>query len=110
MLRRQGRSIEAQRYAASTSYPIRKLFSAAQDLKSRPDFQLAFAGVLEVYNVVQCGDYPSTGSISFYNLAPYNDNFAKIANPTWTVGKASSSLSPQCSYGGSLPKQLTLNY
>ena len=73
-------------------------------------FNWAFAGALEVYNIVQCGDYPSNGSISFYNLGLYNDKFAKIAYPTWSVTNLSSGLTPQCGYGGSLPKQLTLNY
>jgi hypothetical protein len=73
-------------------------------------FNWAFAGALEVYNIVQCGDYPSNGSISFYNLALYNDSFVKIANPAWSVTNLSSGLTPQCSYGGSLPKQATLKY
>jgi len=44
-------------------------------------FNWAFAGVLEVYDVVQCGDYPSNESISFYNLGLYDYNFVKIGNP-----------------------------
>jgi len=73
-------------------------------------FNWAFAGALEVYNIVQCGDYPSNGSISFYNLGLFNDSFAKFANPAWSVTNLSSGLTPQCGYGGSLPKQLTLKY
>ena len=73
-------------------------------------FNWAFAGALEVYNIVQCGDYPSNGSISFYNLGLYNYKFQKLANPSWTVSNWSSGLTPQCGYGGSLPKQLTLTY
>jgi hypothetical protein len=73
-------------------------------------FNWAFAGALEVYNVVQCGDYPSGGSTAFYNLGLYNYKWQKIANPAWTVTNLSSGLTPQCSYGGSTPKQLTLTY
>jgi hypothetical protein len=73
-------------------------------------FNWAFAGALEVYNIAQCGDYPSNGSISFYNVGLYNDGFSKIAHPNWSVTNISSGLTPQCGYGGSLPQQLTLNY
>jgi hypothetical protein len=73
-------------------------------------FNWAFAGALEVYNIVQCGDYPSNGSISFHDLGLYNYKFAKIANPAWSITKLSSGLTPQCGYGGSLPKQVTLTY
>ncbi|HEY6338285.1 MAG TPA: hypothetical protein VIW68_07305 [Candidatus Sulfotelmatobacter sp.] len=73
-------------------------------------FNWAFAGALEVYNIVQCGDYPSNGSISFYNVNLFNDKFVKIPSPSWSVTNLSSGLTPQCGYGGSLPKQLTLTY
>jgi len=73
-------------------------------------FNWAFAGALEVYNIVQCGDYPSNGSISFHDLGLYNYKFAKIANPAWSITNLSSGLTPQCGYGGSLPKQVILNY
>jgi hypothetical protein len=73
-------------------------------------FNWAFSGALEVYNIAQCGDYPSNGAISFYNVALYNDNFAKIASPGWSVTNSSSGLTPQCSYGGTLPQQTTLTY
>jgi len=75
-------------------------------------FNWAFAGALEVYNIAACGNYPTNGSITFYDLSLYNDNFALIANPDpgWTVTNSSSGLTPQCNYGGSLPEQLTLTY
>jgi len=73
-------------------------------------FNWAFAGALEVYNVVQCSNYPSSGSTSFYNLGLYNYQWQKIANPNWSVTNLSSGLTPQCGYGESLPKQLTLTY
>jgi hypothetical protein len=73
-------------------------------------FNWAFAGALEVYNIVQCGDYPSNGSISFYNLGLYSNKFTKFANPSWPITNLSSGLSPQCGYGGSRPQQVTLTY
>jgi len=73
-------------------------------------FNWAFAGALEVYNVVQCGDYPASGYSSFYDLGLYNYKWQKIASPAWSVTNWSSGLTPQCNYGGSLPKQLTLTY
>jgi hypothetical protein len=73
-------------------------------------FNWAFAGALEVYNISQCGDYPTNGSISFYGLGLYDYKFNKIASPGWSISNTSSGLSPQCGYGGSLPEQVILNY
>jgi hypothetical protein len=73
-------------------------------------FNWAFAGALEVYNISQCGDYPSNGAISFHDLGLYNDKFVKIPFPAWSVTNLSSGLTPQCGYGGALPKQVTLSY
>jgi hypothetical protein len=79
-------------------------------------FNWAFAGALEVYNIVQCGDYPNSNqwtqdrsSFSFYNLALFNDHFVQLKQPAWKIA-ITSGLSPACNYGGSLPTQLTLNY
>jgi hypothetical protein len=79
-------------------------------LNSGQTFNWAFAGALEVYNITQCGDYPSNGAISFYDVGLYNYNFAKIGSPSWSVTNLSSGLTPQCGYGGSLPQQLILSY
>jgi len=79
-------------------------------------FNWAFGGVLEVYNIAQCGDYPSNGgypgshAISFNELGLFNDKFVQIANPAWKVYNWSSGLTPQCSYGGSTPKQVILTF
>jgi hypothetical protein len=73
-------------------------------------FNWAFAGALEVYNIAQCANYPPNGSISFYDVSLYNDSFALIANPNWGITNSSSGLTPQCSYGGSVPHQVTLSY
>ena len=79
-------------------------------------FNWAFAGALEVYNIVQCGDYPNSGpftednhSTSFYNVQLFNDKFVQLKGPAWKVFVASG-LSPACGYGGSLPTQVTFTY
>ncbi|HXO31258.1 MAG TPA: hypothetical protein VN901_02770 [Candidatus Acidoferrales bacterium] len=73
-------------------------------------FNWAFGGVLEVYNIAQCGDYPANGSINFYDQGLYNDKFVRIASPGWKVANLSSGLTPQCGYGGELPREVILNY
>jgi hypothetical protein len=81
-------------------------------------FNWAFGGVLEVYNVIQCSDYPNnpngiTGgshSISFNALALFNDKIQQVANPAWSLTVEAAGLTPQCNYGGSVPKQVILNY
>lgn len=73
-------------------------------------FNWAFGGALEVYNIAQCGDYPSNGSINFYGIGLYNDAFKQVSDPVWNITNASSGLTPQCSYGGYVPQQVTLNY
>jgi hypothetical protein len=74
-------------------------------------FNWAFAGALEVYDIVQCSDYPPNGKITFYDLALFNDDFDQVTSPSWSVTNASSGLTPQCSYGGSDPLQsVILNY
>jgi hypothetical protein len=76
-------------------------------------FNWAFGGVLEVYNIAQCGDYPPpdyAGGIGFNNQSVLNDKFIPIASPAWKVTNLSSGLTPQCNYGGSLPKQVILTY
>ena len=75
-------------------------------------FNWAFGGVLEVYNIVQCGDYPPpdyAGGIGFFNQSVLNDKFVSIT-PSWKVTNLSSGLTPQCNYGGSTPKQIVLTY
>jgi hypothetical protein len=74
-------------------------------------FNWAFAGALEVYNIASCSDYPSNNSISFYDLALYDDNFTRIGGPGWSpVTNLSAGLTPQCGYGGSRPEQVDLAY
>jgi hypothetical protein len=77
-------------------------------------FNWAFGGVLEVYNIKQCSDYPTNGtywgshSMSFNEVGLYDQNFNAVTNPNWTISTASG-LSPACGYGGSVPKQIILN-
>jgi len=59
-------------------------------------FNLAFGGVLEVYNVDQCLDYPANASLTFNSLL-YDNNFNLIANPAWITGIAPN-IQPQCDY------------
>jgi hypothetical protein len=76
-------------------------------------FNWAFGGVLEVYNIVQCGDYPPpdyAGGIGFFNQSVLNAKFQVLPSPVWTVTNSSSGLTPQCNYGGSLPKQVILTF
>jgi hypothetical protein len=77
-------------------------------------FNWAFGGVLEVYNIKQCADYPSNGTywgshaMSFNEIGLYDDSFKVVANPNWTI-TTTPGLTPACGYGGSLPKQVILN-
>jgi len=78
-------------------------------------FNWAFGGVLEVYNIAQCSDYPSNSSypgstsLSFNEIGLFNNKYVQIPNPAWKVS-TTSGLSPSCNYGGSLPKQVILNF
>jgi hypothetical protein len=75
-------------------------------------FNWAFGGVLEVYYITKCSDYPRAdylGGIGFYNQSVLNDEFVSIT-PAWTVTNVSGGLTPQCNYGGSLPKQVILKF
>jgi hypothetical protein len=74
-------------------------------------FNWAFAGALEVYNVVQCSDYPANGSLTFSDVALYDYNFDRISNPGWAMTFWATGLTPQCGYGGPVaPGQVTLDY
>jgi hypothetical protein len=76
-------------------------------------FNWAFAGALEVYNISQCSDYPGSTIVlgqTFYGLILDDYKDVQIANPAWSVTNASSGLTPQCGYGGSLSQQVVLSY
>jgi len=80
-------------------------------------FNWAFGGVLEVYNVKQCSDYPNnpngftggTHTISFNQILLYNWKGTQVT-PSWSLTHWANGLTPQCSYGGSVPQQVILNY
>ncbi|MGA7159246.1 MAG: chitobiase/beta-hexosaminidase C-terminal domain-containing protein [Acidobacteriaceae bacterium] len=62
-------------------------------------FNWAFGGVLEVYNLDQCLDYPPNASVTINNLL-YDYNMNEIASPGWVgSGGPASSVQPQCDYG-----------
>jgi uncharacterized repeat protein (TIGR03803 family) len=74
-------------------------------------FNWAFAGALEVYNLVQCSDYPPNGALTFSDVALYDYNFDRISNPGWSITNDASGLTPQCGYGGQVAAtQATLDY
>ena len=74
-------------------------------------FNWAFAGALEVYNLNQCSDYPPNGALTFSDVALYDYNFDRIANPGWSITNEASGLTPQCGYGGQVAAtQVTLDY
>jgi len=73
-------------------------------------FNWAFGGVLEVYNITQCSDYPASeesgigGQIGFHDQLVWNDKNVQIT-PAWTVTNLAGGLTPQCNYGGSTPNR-----
>jgi hypothetical protein len=74
-------------------------------------FTWAQAGALEVYGIVHCNDYPPNKSITFSNLALYDNDFNKYTNPGWVFFDYYTGLTPQCSYGGEMgTTTVTLQY
>jgi hypothetical protein len=77
-------------------------------------FNWAFAGVLEVYNLIQCSDYPPNSQLTFSGVALYDYNFNKISHPKWKFMNDTPlwpTPPPQCGYFV-LPAQthVTLDY
>lgn len=74
-------------------------------------FNWAFGGVLEVYNLDQCLDYPPNASLTFTSQL-YDSNLNLISSPAWVgSGAPASTLQPQCNYGvTTTPTQTTLQY
>jgi hypothetical protein len=74
-------------------------------------FNWAQSGALEVYEIVQCSDYPPDNKTTFSKVALYDDNFHKISNPGWSITDYYSGLDPQCNYGGQVTAtSVTLDY
>lgn len=65
----------------------------------------AFGGVLEVYGVDDCEQYPPSGSITFSNIQTRSTSYQQVY-PTWNVGVTSEP--PQCGYGVSAPSSSTV--
>jgi hypothetical protein len=61
------------------------------------DLNWVFGGVLEVYNVSTCGEYPG-GPITFHDIEVYDRDNNRVANPPWQGGDTSK-VDPQCNYG-----------
>jgi hypothetical protein len=61
------------------------------------DLTWVFGGVLEVYNVSTCGEYPG-GPITFSNIQVYDRSNTRVSNPAWQ-GSDTSGINPQCNYG-----------
>ncbi len=62
-------------------------------------FNWGFGGVLEVYSVAQCLDYPPNASLTITSLL-YDTNLNLISNPTWSNAiNLPSNSQPQCNYG-----------
>lgn len=61
-------------------------------------FNWGLGAALEVYNVVQCSDYPPDGSITISG-GLYDINLDPINIPAWSL-EVWSGLTPQCNYGG----------
>jgi len=56
----------------------------------------AVGGVLEVYNILKCGDYPADGEFVF-NSKFYDNDGNLVSNLNWS-SSASKTDSPQCNY------------
>jgi hypothetical protein len=74
-------------------------------------FTWAQGGALEVYGIEQCSDYPPNNSVTFSNLALYDNNFKEYSNPGWVFFDYYTGLTPQCNYGGTMGvNTVTLTY
>ncbi len=77
-------------------------------------FNWAFGAAFEVYGIETCNDYPAidgqpgSDGVSFNTLGLYDQDLNEVT-PNWQVA-LDTSASPQCSYGGTQPKQITLHY
>ena len=74
-------------------------------------FNWAQSGALEVYEIVECSDYPPDDATTFSKVVLYDYNYQKIANPGWSFTDYYNGLDPQCNYGGQVsPTAVTLDY
>jgi hypothetical protein len=76
-------------------------------------FNWAQSGVLEVYSISQCSDFPPDGSIKFSKVALFDYNYKTIKNPGWTpmYWVQQGVTDPWCNYGvTTTAKSATLTY
>jgi len=76
-------------------------------------FVWAQSGVLEVYNIYQCSDYPPDGSITFSNVALFDNYFRRVMNPAWApeLFVTQGQTTPWCNYGATVTDTtVTLTY
>ena len=68
------------------------------------NFVWAQSGVLEVYSIYQCSDYPPDGSITFSNLALFDNYFRRITHPGWApeLFVTQGQTTPWCNYGATV--------
>jgi hypothetical protein len=64
-------------------------------------FVWAQSGVLEVYGIYQCSDFPPDGSITFSNVALYDNDFRRVQQPAWSpmLFVTQGQTTPWCNYG-----------
>ena len=60
-------------------------------------FNWAFSGVMEVYGVVSCEDYPADPHLTFDNIVLFDQYLNPVFDPKWTGG-FNPTMTPQCSY------------
>ena len=79
-------------------------------------FNWAFGGVLEVYNVTYCSNYPNNPNgfaggahSSFNEIGLYNDSLSQVS-PVWAKTLWAPGANPQCSYNATVPAQALLTY
>jgi hypothetical protein len=74
-------------------------------------FNWVQSGALEVYEIVQCSDYPPDNATTFSKVALFDYNYRKISDPGFSFTDYYDGLSPQCNYGGQVsPTSVTLTY
>lgn len=62
------------------------------------DLTWVFGGVLEVYNVSSCNQYPG-GPLTFRNIQVYDWHGNLVSNTPWSNDYDTSTVNPQCNYG-----------
>ena len=63
-------------------------------------FYWAQSGVLEVYSISQCSDFPPDGSITFSNAVLYDNLYRRVPHPAWSpmYWVTQGQTTPWCNY------------